>query len=212
LALEKLLSPDFAAMRHVINPVTESFPEIVYRDFTVWFSDPPKYVSVLSIEHDKISPSVVPTNRRDGFIQTAEVIIILLKSFKILGREEFGGRTRVDWSPFWTHENNTAWPVGSTQKSTIRPSINFQFWEIYFKKIAFFKIVLLGCPFIRESPKMTPFSYKRTKSCPFIRSKQNTKRITYKRPYKGPYYYFSLISGQIWAFSYKTGPYKRTPQ
>ena len=32
-----------------------------------------------------------------------------------------------------------------------------------------------GCPFIRESPKMTPFSYKRTKSCPFIRSEKTPK-------------------------------------
>ena len=59
---------------------------------------------------------------------------------------------------------------------------------------------------------MTHFSYKRTKSCPFIRSEKNTKRITYTRPCKPPYkrptffllYDFSLISGQIWAFSYKT--------
>jgi len=62
------------------------------------------------------------------------------------------------------------------------------------------KTSVLGRPFIRESQKMTPFS----KLCPFIRSKKH------KEPYKR--IDFSHIRGHIWAFSYKTWPYKRIPQ
>ena len=45
-----------------------------------------------------------------------------------------------------------------------------------------------GCPFIRESPKMTPFSYKVVlKKLSVYKVRKNTKIITYTRPYKGPY-------------------------